>query len=157
LLILSLLQLSELDPDELEDAFVIERDSEGPDSTGSFTGPAVMNNMPSDLTSQLKGVVKILQKRDPSCDAGKEGRQRIINNTLSNLIETLITAYPTSIEDDEALLLDPSISKRSRLAVEIRIGEKKLLMEARATLNAVQSRPSNGDGDGERPSKKQRV
>ena len=50
--------------------------------------------------------------------------------------------YPTSIEHDEALL-QSSLPRRVRMAVEVRIGEKKVLHDALAEVNHLASGGSN--------------
>jgi SET domain-containing protein 6 len=50
-----------------------------------------------------------------------------------------LAQYSTSIQEDETLLKTEEISKRHRMAIEVRLGEKMLLQEAIARMQEVSS------------------
>lgn len=52
--------------------------------------------------------------------------------------------YPTTIEADEALLEKGGLGERERMAVVVRVGEKRILKGAREGLEAVVA----GQGEG---------
>lgn len=61
--------------------------------------------------------------------------------------------YPTSIQHDEVLLKTEGLTKRHRMAVEVRLGEKFLLQEAIALVE----RSTNGNEKDGRVAKKART
>ncbi|EMD84936.1 hypothetical protein COCHEDRAFT_1149681 [Bipolaris maydis C5] len=122
---------------ELEEFFVIERDAGEPSSYGTFTQPPVLREVSSELEEQTKAFLKALNKRDP-----KRKRGTVIYDTvLEKALRTRLGQYPTSAEQDESLISKQDLSKRHRMAVQVRLGEKRLLQEAldlvRAGKNTV--------------------
>lgn len=57
---------------------------------------------------------------------------------MTKALTAKLAQYPTSIEDDEKLLKVGSLEKRHRMAIEVRLGEKRLLHEALALLQGGQ-------------------
>jgi SET domain-containing protein 6 len=49
---------------------------------------------------------------------------------LRRILEARLREYPTKLEEDEALLQGGELSPRRRMAVEVRLGEKRVLKEA---------------------------
>ncbi|CAN9443366.1 unnamed protein product [Alternaria alternata] len=107
--------------EELEEYFIIERDSGEPDSEG-----------------QLTAVLKALKKSNPGLIAEKRKREDIFNAVVTKALAAKLALYPTSINDDERLLKVGSLEKRHRMAIEVRLGEKRLLHEALALLQGGQ-------------------
>ncbi|GAA6053605.1 hypothetical protein JCM3770_001549 [Rhodotorula araucariae] len=52
------------------------------------------------------------------------------------IIDQRLSEYPTSVETDEALLQNPALPPRKRMAVIVRLGEKRILRSARARIDA---------------------
>jgi len=67
-------------------------------------------------------------------------------------LTTKLGQYPTSVQEDQALLKNGDLSKRYRMAIEVRLGEKELLKEAIALM---QGKTAAKEGtNGERVTKK---
>jgi len=80
----------------------------------------------------------------------KRKREEVSSNVIRKALTARLAQYPTTAEQDE-LILRQDISKRQRMAVEVRLGEKKLLQEA---LDLVQGNERSTQQDQERPGKK---
>ncbi|KAJ8112560.1 hypothetical protein OPT61_g5096 [Boeremia exigua] len=141
----------EIDAEEDGDPFIIERDSGAPDEEGRLTEDAKMNEFP-ELEEELKEALKTIKKHKPDVVADKRKRDTIVNTVLTQVLTEKLAEYPTSIQDDRALLKDSNIANRHRMAIEVRLGEKVLLEEA---LAMVMARAEAVDKESEeRPSKK---
>ncbi|KAF5021606.1 hypothetical protein F66182_6353 [Fusarium sp. NRRL 66182] len=116
--------------EEFEDTFVLERQTGEVNSDGTFAGPARFESMPEDLQEQLKTFLKNVKKAQPDAIPDKRKRDEIHQAVLAKTLETLASRYPTSILEDELLLESQDINQRTRMAVQVRLGEKKLLQEA---------------------------
>lgn len=97
----------------------------------------MLREVSSELEEQTKAFLKALNKRDP-----KRKRGTVIYDTvLEKALRTRLGQYPTSAEQDESLISKQDLSKRHRMAVQVRLGEKRLLQEAldlvRAGKNTV--------------------
>ncbi|KAF4120651.1 UV DNA damage endonuclease [Geosmithia morbida] len=123
-----------LDDEEFEDTFVLEREAGdiGPD--GMFEGPPGGVLVPEELTEQLKFFVKAVKKLDPEAVPEKRKRREIMESILARAVVALEARYPTSVEEDERLLSQGGLSERHRMAVVVRLGEKRLLRETKAQL-----------------------
>ncbi len=60
-----------------------------------------------------------------------------VAEVLQNLMLKRQADYATSIDEDESMLQDLSIQGRKRLAVQVRVGEKKILRQALAQLQPL--------------------
>jgi SET domain-containing protein 6 len=145
-------QEAQLDPEELEDYFIIERDSGEPDSEGRLTYPAELREISQELDEQLKAFVKALKKSDPSISADKRKRDGICNAATAQALTAKLEQYPTSVEEDEALLKQTNLAKRHRMAVEVRLGEKMLLREVIALTHGGSI--TSGEAHEDRPTKR---
>lgn len=79
---------------------------------------------------------------------------------LGAVLEARLREYPTTLEEDQRLLVGESLKGRERAAVEVRLGEKQILVAAYKELNRrvqEKKRPAGEDGDEEeRGSKRSR-
>lgn len=125
--------------DEIEDTFVLDRESDEPNPDGTFAGSARFSEIPEDLRDQLKSFLKAIRKADPSCIVDKRKRDEIQHTVLIKALDALASQYPTTILDDERILSGTDISERRRAAVTVRLGEKQLLQEARIYLSGIAS------------------
>jgi len=120
--------------EEFEEYFIIERDSGDPDSEGQLTYPAQLREVSPELEEQVKAVFKGIKKQKPELFSEKRKRvddyQAIVSKALTAKLET----YPTTMEEDETLLKGDDLAKRHRMAITVRLGEKRLLHEALALL-----------------------
>ncbi|KAI1760192.1 SET domain-containing protein [Hypoxylon sp. FL1150] len=122
--------VNELDLEEIEDAFVIERDSGEPDSQGEIHGEATFKELPSDLIEQIHTLLKAIRKISPSAIPDKAMRDEITLQVVHRALELRLGQYPTSQVYDLDLLSANKVSGRQKKAVAVRWGEKVLLQEA---------------------------
>ncbi|KAI8623932.1 SET domain-containing protein [Xylariaceae sp. FL1651] len=127
---------NELDPEEIEDAFVIERDLDEPDSRGEFHGTKTLKHLPEDLRDQINAILKAVRNLSPETIPDKQKRDKICLTVMRRAFELKLAEYPTSAEDDLKLLAGNEVSGRSRMTVVVRYGEKVLLQEAIDLTNA---------------------
>lgn len=119
-----------MDEDEVEEYFIVERDSGEPDSEGRLVYPAKLREIPLELDEQLKTLFKMLKKAKPDAFADKRKREDIFNAAILQALAAKLGQYATTAQQDEALLKKEDLSKRHRMAIEVRLGEKMLLQEA---------------------------
>ena len=150
------------DEEEMEDSFVIEQESGEPDETGINTSQAQFTGFPEELQVQVYQTIAPALGIDTGKKTSKEDRNRLDRALFEVMIVVLqerVVMYATTVQQDEELLSRNDVQGRLRMAIDIRIGEKRLLTEA---LQFAQNYV-NGLGevvpqqeDGERPAKKQR-
>jgi SET domain-containing protein 6 len=58
-----------------------------------------------------------------------------LKQAVLDVLSKRIAEYETTIEDDERLL-DSTVDVRRRMAIEVRIGEKRILKKARERVGA---------------------
>ncbi|KAK4215084.1 ribosomal lysine N-methyltransferase [Rhypophila decipiens] len=160
---------------DLEEAFVLERHSEDPDSTGQLTSEAVFASLPEDLSEQVKYLLKMIKKvGGPEFEklGDKDIRNEIYLDAVLKALKEREGEYGTTVEEDERILDEAANgngpSRRVQMAVWVRMGEKKLLREAqkcvgdkldevRAKVSAAASTTSaKRSAGGEEPSAKRR-
>lgn len=71
---------------------------------------------------------------DPSSVPDKRKRDDIRNSVVAKILYARLAEYPTTAQEDEALLARDDLPRRHRMAVQVRLGEKKLLHEAISLL-----------------------
>jgi SET domain-containing protein 6 len=86
-----------------------------------------------------------LKRMKPGLFSGKRQRDEICNTVILHAVKVKLAQYPTTIAEDEALLKRQDLAKRYRMAVQVRIGEKKLLKEAIALLEDTGAESSNAE------------
>lgn len=128
--------MERLDPEEMEDVFVLEREAVEPDSNGRLIGPAAMKDVPLDLKEQLKALVKVLQKMDDNLLPDKRKRSDKIRSILAGGLRLIASRYPTNLAEDQELLKQVDLSRRHRMAITVRLGEKRVIQEALDLLTA---------------------
>lgn len=141
--------------DEIEEYFIFERDSGEPTEEGRLIMPPKDCDVPPELYQQIRGVLKYLKKEKPELIPSTTRLNEIVSITLAKALETKLTQYPTSLEADELLLQQDSLSKRHRMAVEVRLGEKRLLQEVKAAV--LGNHEHHGKEDCERSAKRQKI
>jgi SET domain-containing protein 6 len=105
-----------------------------------LTYPAELRDVSPELDEQVNMILKMLKKNRPDAIPEKRKRDEIYTTLVGKALATKLAQYPTSVEEDEKLLLNEGIGKRRRMAIEVRLGEKRLLQEALALVK---------DGEGE--------
>ncbi|KAI1640685.1 SET domain-containing protein [Biscogniauxia mediterranea] len=151
--------LNELDPEEIEDAFVIDRDLGEPDSQGLVHGDSTLKHLPEDLREQFNTFLKAIRKFSPETVPDKRKRDEIFFSTVRKALQLRLAEYQTSTAEDMNLLSDDKLSGRQRMAVMVRCGEKMLLEEAilLAGEKLEQLGPTNEDSNHEPSAKRQRT
>lgn len=61
-------------------------------------------------------------------------KSEAVAGVLREVLETRLSAYESGVEEDEVLLLDQTVRGRRRMAVEVRLGEKKIIAGALAKV-----------------------
>ncbi|EMR71545.1 putative set domain protein [Eutypa lata UCREL1] len=149
--------IGELDPEELEDTFVLDRDMDEPDSTGQVHDELKLDKLPEDLEGQISAFLKAVRKVSPETVPDKPRRNQIMLSVMKRVFELRASQYPTTYVEDFRLLSQHKVTGRQKMAVAVRWGEKVLLKEAadlaKARLDEIDS---NIDGL-ERAAKKQRT
>ncbi|KAF5013437.1 hypothetical protein FDECE_549 [Fusarium decemcellulare] len=141
--------------EEFEDTFVLERETGEVNSDGTFSGPARFESMPEDLQQQLKTFLKGVKKAQPDAIPDKRKRDEIHQAVLAKTLEALASRYSTGISEDELLLKGQDLNQRTRMAIEVRLGEKKLLQEAIAASSSDDVEMTVDDESG--PAKRAKV
>lgn len=165
------------DEHDVSDGFTLERDSGDPNEEGLCTHPAKFVSFPEDLVGVLQDVVSevtvlsSIRQREPK-ELEQEVKRQILV-ILRTIVEKRTEEYATRLEEDEELLKG-EISERMRMAVEVRLGEKRVLREAmewcdgmlvkyadaQNASGSIDGRAKRNGGattsNGEPPSKKQR-
>ncbi|KAI8206182.1 Ribosomal lysine N-methyltransferase 4 [Colletotrichum sp. SAR 10_76] len=145
-----------LDPEELEDVFVLERESGEPDSEGQIRTVAEVREISAELEEQLKAVLKAIKKINGDLIPDKRKRDEVFHAVIVSTLQKILSQYPTSTQEDEALLSTGDLTTRQRMAVQVRLGEKKLLQEALEFAGSTA--PAEGEQEEpERSSKKART
>lgn len=74
--------------------------------------------------------LKATRKSHANLRLDKRKRDGVYSNVVAKALAAKLAQYPTSATEDEALLKTGSLSKRHRMAVQVRLGEKRVLQEA---------------------------
>ncbi|KAI0471503.1 SET domain-containing protein [Xylariaceae sp. FL0804] len=153
--------VNELDAEEVEDAFVIDRDAEGPDSRGEIQSSSVplLERLPEDLREQIHAFLKAVRKVSPESVLDKHRRDEITLSVMRRALAARLAEYGTSAADDAEALVWlsaapelPRSRRRERLAVVVRRGEKVLLQEALSAVEAKMAQlgpTTTGEGEGD--------
>jgi len=120
--------------EEFEEYLIIERDSGDPDSEGQLTYSAQLREVSPELEEQVKAVFKGIKKQKPELFSEKRKRVDDYQSIVSKALTAKLGTYPNTIEEDETLLKRDDLAKRHRMAITVRLGEKRLLHEALALL-----------------------
>lgn len=108
-----------------EEAFVLERDSEGPGDDGLFEGAAKFTQLPEDLVDALS---EIIRHTNPETEQDSKLLKAEVLGLVKSILKARIAEYTTTIEEDEQLL-EQGAQGRLKMAIDVRLGEKKLLAE----------------------------
>ncbi|EGO61580.1 hypothetical protein NEUTE1DRAFT_58975 [Neurospora tetrasperma FGSC 2508] len=125
---------------EWEDSFVLERQSEDPDSEGQVHGEAEFMGLPEELEEQVKTYLKAVKKVVGTGDravaealGNKTVRKEILLGGVRKALEEREGQYATSLEEDEKVLAGIEGGRpttRKEMAVWVRAGEKRIIREA---------------------------
>ncbi|KAK5190149.1 Ribosomal lysine N-methyltransferase 4 [Exophiala xenobiotica] len=154
---------------DADDGFVIELDAGDPNEQGLCTTEAKFANFPEELVAIITDLVSKFSKDEIKqknlSDQSKSSfiKSRILV-VLSQILRRRLEQYPTSSEQDAVLLDDSRTKGRLRMAVDVRLGEKKILEEALTwtegkmeKYKGVPEEASVPEPHGQPPRKKQRM
>lgn len=126
-------QREELEEDDLEETLLIERvvdlTPEGQFTPESASAKATVSE---ELEEQLKHTLKTLKKLQPALIPDKNKRDDVQKQVLAVIVQAIASQYPTSLEEDEALLTNAQ--GREKMAIIVRMGEKRILEELKNGL-----------------------
>lgn len=148
---LTAVQGIDIDAQENEENFIIERDSGAPNEEGRLVEEVKLRDFP-ELEEELRDAVKIIKKHRPEVVAEKRKRDEIAHTVITQVLTGKLAEYLTSVEEDRALLQRSDLTNRHRMAVEVRLGEKLLLEESLTMMKERAGAVSKEDG--QRPAKK---
>jgi hypothetical protein len=160
--------LGKLEEEEIEEFFVLERDAGNPTDEGLLSStPAEFDDFPEELRAQVYQTIAPIfgintNRKIPKDDEAKLNKD--FYNIMAGTLLAVSSQYQTSIEEDEALLQDEKIQGRKRMAIEVRLGEKRLLQEAESAAHGVlrhlaqieESEKKTQREEGSRPTKRQK-
>lgn len=143
--------LGALDEDEMEESFVIEYGAKDPDSEGRVEEVTASVSVPEDLVEQAKEMLKVVKKVREEAVPDKTTRDRIIYSAIATAIDERTKEYSTTLDQDQMLFQNSDDwSQRKRMAVSVRMGEKRILIQAaalaREKLAMLQVAARDGDG-----------
>lgn len=155
-------QLGTPEEEEVEDGFVLERESGEPDESGVNNFAAQFTGFPEELEIQVYQVIAPAVGIDvDGGKADKAQRQRLKNafwEVMARAIPMRQSQYATTVQQDEELYRNPAVQGRHRMAVEVRLGEKYILQEALTFVNGlVEKSRQTAEESSDRPAKKQRT
>lgn len=87
--------------------------------------------IPDDM---LVVIDTLLRPRDQWRTAAGPRKSEAVGRVLREVLETRLRAYKGSVKDDETILLDHALRGRKRMAVEVRLGEKKIIAGSLAKM-----------------------
>lgn len=154
--------------EEFEEAFVLERQSPDPSSTGLLEEPAEFTSLPDELGEQFKLCLKACKNITDSKNGmallalnDKDWRKRLYLETILEAVTQREREYGTTLEQDDQLLSANPSDQREKMAVWVRRGEKLVLREARAwittQLEELRNRPVDQPQDEGRAAKRRRI
>jgi SET domain-containing protein 6 len=114
-----------------------------------------LHEISQELDEQLRILLKTVKKLNPEAFVDKRKRDEICNAAVSAALAAKLRQYTTSLQDDEALLQKDDLTRRHKMALQVRVGEKKLLQEAIALMQGDAGAAQ--ECDGERAKKKAKI
>ncbi|KAK5076443.1 Ribosomal lysine N-methyltransferase 4 [Lithohypha guttulata] len=158
---------------DLENGFLLDREAGDPDEYGLCTTEARFTAFPEELVSIISELVTRLESGEMRKKrlTGEEDKKRFVKNRTLTVLEAIVrkrmAEYETSVDVDDGLLLreasDGGVGRRLRMALNVRVGEKRLLREALDWTEAMlekykeaQQQGSAAQVNGQPPRKKQR-
>ena len=120
-----------------------------------------MTGLDGEFCSIIESIVSALVDtgayRNPNFRANPNDLRRHLNKCAMAVFDAKLEQYGTTIEEDEALLASPDTTGRRRMAIQIRLGEKKLLHEAKAVVDPQLANLANHLGTSEPSAKRRKI
>jgi SET domain-containing protein 6 len=108
-----------------------------PDEQGRLNYPPKLRKVSEELEEQIRAFFEVVKKVDANLVPDKWKRDEVCNTAIAEALETKLAQYSTTVREDRALLRKENLGKRYRMAIEVRLGEKRLLQEAIALVGAT--------------------
>lgn len=124
--------MNDLEDEEIEDVFVLDREMDGPDETGRVHGEKEFKSFPADLEEQIATFLKAVRKARPDSIPDKRKRDELSITAIYQALKHRLAQYPTTREHDVRIVeaaAEPG-ARRRKLAAIVRVGEKDILREA---------------------------
>lgn len=124
--------INDLEDEEIEDVFVLDRDMEGPDETGQLQGEQEFKRLPADLEEQIATFLRAVRQARPESIPDKRKRDELSVTAIYQALQHRLAQYPTTREQDVKIVeaaTEPGAHRR-KLAAIVRVGEKDILGEA---------------------------
>jgi N-lysine methyltransferase SETD6 len=140
--------ITKIDADEendVHDGFVLEREAGDPTEEGLCSTNAKFTKFPEELIEVITDIVSLLLSDDlRKRKANEEGKKRLVKTTtleiLFELVSKRLGQYETTVSQDEELLSRVVSKGRLSMAIDVRLGEKRLLQEALSWTRAMQDK-----------------
>jgi len=143
--------LASFGEDDLEDSFVLEAEPVEPSSEGLLPRKlTAVKTIPEDLAAQTTALLDELKQIKPSL---KQESSVTLWDVFRTAMVSRLAEYSTTATEDEKLLRDAT--GRKRMAIEVRLGEKRILQAALELVD--QELKDNNHLEGERQTKRQRL
>jgi SET domain-containing protein 6 len=108
-----------------------------PDEQGRLNYPPKLRKVSEELEEQIRVFFEVIKKVDANLVPNKRERDEVCNTAIAEALKTRLAQYSTTVREDRALLRRENLGKRYRMAIEVRLGEKRLLQEAIALVGAT--------------------
>jgi hypothetical protein len=77
---------------------------------------------------------RVLKRKSSKISLPRASLDGKISEVLQYALTSRLEQYTTTIDEDRGLLKDPSLPRRKRMAIEVRLGEKEILQQALSYL-----------------------
>ena len=130
-----LAKVEEDDDMDVQEGFLLERETEGPNDQGLCDDLAKFTKFPDELVEVVTYIVGELlrqagQGKRLNAEDEKRSLKRHTLSTLETIVRKRLDQYATSHEHDEEMLKGGHANGRLEHALVVRIGEKRLLKDA---------------------------
>lgn len=148
-----------VDDDELEDSFVLERDTGYPEDNGLNKSKATFTGFEEELESQTRVFIASAMRisLDDATKADRRGIKTAFLEIMAKALPARLQQYATTAAEDEAEVKG-GVAGRRAMAIDVRLGEKRLLQEACTLVGNLLERYRQSDiEEGQPQAKKQKT
>lgn len=169
-------QINDLEDEEIEDVFVLDRDMDGPDPQGRLHGEKEFRHLPEDLQEQIATLLKAVRKTTPEAIPDKRKRDEISTTAVHRALQLRLAQYPTNEAQDIGIAQDADnrartalasgadasadvvrSAHRQKMATVVRVGEKNILNEAIQLAEKKLSELNESDNSAEPSAKRKKT
>lgn len=149
-----LLAAIEADEDsEAKEGFLLDRDSGEPSEEGLCETVVKFTKFPEELVEVITDVVsELLQSESRKRKLDDEAQRTLLKREALSILRKIaaerLKQYSTTADEDEAIIAKPDTTGRRKMGVDVRLGEKRLLIEAMDWISEKQKNllpAGNGD------------